>query len=67
MPETIRREIKQRQLTILVTHWWEYFREQKADEAFIGVLHEMADYLATEQDIRVIRFSELLDGTVPLN
>ena len=52
MLETIRRQIKQRQLTILVTHWWEYFREQKANEAFIGVLHETADYLANEPSDR---------------
>jgi hypothetical protein len=67
MLETIRQEINQRQLTVLVTHWWEYFRQQKADEAFIDVLHETADYLAGEPDIRVICFSELADGNVRLN
>jgi hypothetical protein len=64
---TIRQEINQRQLTVLVTHWWEYFRVQKADEAFIGVLHETAKYLASERNLKVIRFSELVDGTAPLN
>lgn len=65
--ETIRQEIAQRQLTVLVTHWWEYFREQKADEAFIGVLHETANYLANERDIKVISFSELVDNRIVLN
>jgi len=65
--ETIRQQINQRQLTVLVTHWWEYFREQKPDEAFIGVLHETAEFLANEPEIRVISFSELANGTMPLN
>jgi hypothetical protein len=50
-----------------VTHWWEYFREQKADEAFIRLLHETADYLGSRTDIRVISFSDLVDSNVPLN
>jgi hypothetical protein len=65
--DSIREQVNQRQLTVLVTHWWEYFREQKPDEAFIGLLHETAEYLAGERDIKVISFSELLDGDVSLN
>lgn len=60
-------QINQHQLTVLVTHWWEYFREQKPDERFIGLLHETAEYLASERDIKVISFSELLNGNVSLN
>jgi len=67
MLETIRAQIERQQVTVLVTHWWEYFREQKPDEAFIGLLHETADYLAGRNDVRVISFSELLNGQVPLN
>jgi hypothetical protein len=67
MLETIRGEIEQRQLTVLVTHWWEYFRQQQADDAFIGVLHETAEYLARERDIRVISFSDLAANSIPLN
>ncbi len=62
---TIRQQIQQRQLTVLVTHWWEYFRERKPDEEFIGLLHETAEYLASDREIKVLRFSELLDGNVP--
>jgi hypothetical protein len=65
--ETIRTQIDQQQLTVLVTHWWEYFREQKPDEAFINLLHETADYLASRRDITVISFSDLVNGEVPLN
>lgn len=48
-------------LTVLVTHWWEYFREGEADENFIRVLHQTAEYLASDPNIRVIRFSEVAD------
>ena len=54
-------------LTVLVTHWWEYFRENTADEQFIEFLHETAGYLANHPDIKVISFAELIDGKVPLN
>jgi hypothetical protein len=65
--DTIRAQIDRQQVTVLVTHWWEYFREQKPDETFIGLLHETADYLAGRNDLRVISFSELVNGDVPLN
>jgi hypothetical protein len=65
--ETIRAQIERQQLTVLVTHWWEYFREQTADESFIGLLHETADYLARRNDTKVIAFSDLVTGNVPLN
>jgi len=65
--DTIRAQIDRQQLTVLVTHWWEYYREQKANDAFISLLHETADYLAGRRDVRVISFSELVGGDVPLN
>jgi hypothetical protein len=46
-------------LTVLVTHWWEYFPEGKADRDFIAVLHQVADYLSTQTDIKVIGFDDL--------
>jgi hypothetical protein len=67
MLESIRAQIERQQLTVLVTHWWEYFREQMADEAFISLLHETADYLARRNDIKVISFTDLVSGNVPLN
>lgn len=49
---------KQR-ITVLVTHWWEYFNNGVADRAFVEILHEVADHFAKRSDIRVISFEEL--------
>jgi hypothetical protein len=49
-------------LTVLVTHWWEYYRNGQPDESFIAVLHELADYLAGQNDIKVISFAQLAAG-----
>lgn len=67
MLETIKTHIQQHQLTVLVTHWWEYFREGEPDEPFIAVLHTLADYLKNEPDLKVVSFSELTRATVRLN
>jgi hypothetical protein len=63
--DTVRRQVEKQRLTVLVTHWWEYFREGTPDPAFIDVLHETADYLATVPDLRVISFDEQARGGVP--
>jgi predicted deacetylase len=55
------------QLTVLVTHWWEYFRDGRPDEPFIDFLHETADYLATHPHLKVISFEDLATGKYPLN
>jgi hypothetical protein len=64
-PETIlpaiKQAIAQRQLTVLVTHWWEYFRDGQPDEPFIQVLHDTAEYLASHPDITVISFETLAE------
>lgn len=57
--EQIIREISSRRLTVLVTHWWEYFRQGKADDRFIAVLHEVADYLMKHREYQVVSFAEL--------
>lgn len=68
-PETILPAIKsviaRQRITVLVTHWWEYFREGKTDSRFIRTLHDTAEYLATEPDIRVISFDELAGNALP--
>ena len=46
MLDEILRAIHSRRLTVLVTHWWEYFRDGEPDGAFIYFLHETAEYLA---------------------
>lgn len=55
------------QLTVLVTHWWEYFRDGQADEPFIDLLHETAAYLATHPHLKVISFDDLVSGNYPVN
>jgi predicted deacetylase len=67
MLEAITKHVNQRQLTVLVTHWWEYFRNGEPDEQFIGFLHETADYLATHPDLKVISFSDLVQGRLAVN
>ncbi|HLP75935.1 MAG TPA: DUF2334 domain-containing protein, partial [Candidatus Paceibacterota bacterium] len=67
MLDSVVKAVNSRRLTVLVTHWWEYFRSQRADDRFIGFLHETADYLAGNPDIRVISFSDLATGRVQLN
>jgi hypothetical protein len=67
MLDEIIRSIHSRQLTVLVTHWWEYFRDGKIDETFISFLHQTANYLASHPDIQVISFSDLAQKRVRLN
>ncbi|HWW03050.1 MAG TPA: DUF2334 domain-containing protein [Candidatus Acidoferrum sp.] len=68
--QTILNEIKKavasRVLTVLVTHWWEYFYEGKPNELFIQVLHDTARWLAEQPDLKVISFGELLNTNLPL-
>jgi len=59
--------LKTQRLTVLVTHWWEYFRDNEPDEEFIGFLHETAAYLASHPDLKVISFEDLLTNRIPLN
>jgi hypothetical protein len=67
MLETLIHHVNSNRLTVLVTHWWEYFRDQTPDERFIEFLHETAYYLGTHPELRVISFSELVQGGIPLN
>jgi hypothetical protein len=62
MINTIIDHLQGRPLTVLVTHWWEYYRNGEPDEPFIAVLHELADYLAVQKDIKVISFGQLAGG-----
>jgi peptidoglycan/xylan/chitin deacetylase (PgdA/CDA1 family) len=54
--------VNRQHLTVLVTHWWEYFRDGKPDELFIESLHETAEYLATQPGLKVISFEDLASG-----
>jgi len=67
MLDGIIRILETQQLTVLVTHWWEYFRKGEPDEEFIGFLHETANYLATHPRLKVISFDDLATGRYPIN
>ena len=58
--DLVRRAVGEAQLTVLVTHWWEYFTGGAPDEPFIRVLHETARWLGSQADIKVIAFSDLV-------
>ena len=62
MLNAIKDAVCQQQLTVLVTHWWEYFPDGEPDESFIRVLHETAAWLGDQPDIRVIAFDDLVDN-----
>jgi hypothetical protein len=66
MLEEVKQAVTSRRVTVLVTHWWEYFRNEKPDEAFIRILHETAAWLANEPDIKVVSFDDLAEGAVAL-
>lgn len=59
--------LQKNQVTVLVTHWWEYFRTGQPDEAFIDFLHETLRHVARRPDLKVISFDDLISGDVPLN
>jgi hypothetical protein len=67
MLEAVRRAVESQPLTVLVTHWWEYFPQGQPDEAFIAVLHEVASWLASRRDIEVVRLGEVTRGTKSLH
>ena len=67
MLDEIIRAVSSRRLTVLVTHWWEYFSKGIPNENFIRRLHQTADYLASQDDIEVISFSDVAERGLRLN
>jgi hypothetical protein len=67
MPATIKEAIASQRLTVLVTHWWEYFRDGQPDSSFISVLHETAELLESDPHVRVISFDDIIDSGLRLN
>jgi hypothetical protein len=59
MLESIKKAVERRRLTVIVTHWWEYFRDDKPDAAMLGILHATAEWLTGNPNIRVISFDDL--------
>jgi hypothetical protein len=67
MLDEIIHTVNSRQLTVLVTHWWEYFRDGLPNERFIRALHHVAHYLSTNREIKVLSFADLVQRRAPLN
>jgi hypothetical protein len=67
MLDQVQQSILSRRLTVLVTHWWEYFSGGQVNEPFLNVLHETAHWLAQAKDVKVVSFKDVASGAVPLN
>lgn len=61
----IQRQVLSRSLTVLVTHWWEYFYEGERNAPFIQALHDTCEWLGSREDVRVISFEEAARMYVP--
>jgi hypothetical protein len=66
MLKEIQKHVEANTLTVLVTHWWEFFRDGEPDHPFIKVLHQTAEWLSSRSDIKVVRFDDVAKGLVPL-
>ena len=64
MLEQVKQAVMSRRLTVLVTHWWEYFRHGRADDAFIETLHQTGSWLAAQTDVTVVSFDDVAEGQV---
>jgi hypothetical protein len=62
--EELKRSVESRRLTVLVTHWWEYFQQQTPNKPFLDVLHATANYLSSSPNIRVISFEDVSGSAV---
>jgi hypothetical protein len=58
MRDAVLQAIRSQRLTVVVSHHWEYFPGGQPDEAFIGVLHELAEVFEKDPEIRVIPFRD---------
>jgi len=59
MLETVQRAVRGGELTVLVTHWWEYFDNHEPNRLFIAQLHKVAKWLAEDPDVEVVCFDDL--------
>lgn len=57
----IEEAIERQDVTVLVTHWWEYFRDGRTDAEFVAVLHRLAERLASREDVHVTTFDALAE------
>ena len=66
MMESVRQAVDGSALTVLVSHWWEFFRMGVPDDGLIDVMHEMAEWLASRDDVRVVTFGDVAGGRIPI-
>jgi P2-related tail formation protein len=67
MLESVKKQVESQRLTVLVTHWWEYFRDGNPDTAMLEILHATAEWLASNPNVRVISFDDLTRGHAALD
>ena len=67
MLESVKQQVRLQRLTVVVTHWWEYFRDGKPDPAMIDILHSTAEWLANNPNVRVISFDDLANGKIAVS
>lgn len=70
MLANLQRAVLSQRVTVLVTHWWEYFHGGVENEAFVRVLHSFAEWLAegvARGEVRVLPFAALADEKIPLH
>jgi len=67
MLEAVKAQVESQRLTVLVTHWWEYFRNGQPDIPMLEILHATAEWLAGHPQIRVISFDALATEYISLN
>jgi hypothetical protein len=67
MLASVRRAVEGSTLTVLVQHWWEFFRDGTPDDELISVLHGVAEWLSRRPDISVVSFEDVARGDVPLS
>jgi Uncharacterized protein conserved in bacteria (DUF2334) len=65
--EDIKKVISTRRVTVLITHWWSFFKNQERGDRLKRVLHQAADYFVSDPNIKVISFGDLIDQQIPLN
>ncbi|HLH56513.1 MAG TPA: DUF2334 domain-containing protein [Verrucomicrobiae bacterium] len=58
--------LEHNRITVLVTHWWEYFRSGEPDDPFIDFLHETLRHLSKRSDVQLITFGDLVSKRIPI-
>lgn len=55
---TLRAQVLSRDVTVIVSHHWEYFRGGAPNAPYIDALRSFGDWLASQKDIRVVTFDQ---------